>query len=198
MSTLFARASKPLKTKELSPEKVEQNRGELIVVMPKVYLANTQEVHPIRGHFLKILMSSILNEIYKSEVTIGGETKTVKEMIDCGTENCESKYTIKITNATIVSSASNTWTTEVLDFTHKNNGDKIKDVTEISPSGKNPNNLKLAKNRANSLIQLVMQDLGKIKKSLFGLKFLSQGTTRRRMAHQERVRARQANYNRRN
>jgi hypothetical protein len=160
MSTLFARASKPLKTTELSPEKIENNRVELNVVMPRIpgkYAKGSSDP----GEFFKGLMSSILNEIYKSEVTIGGETKTVKEMIDCGTENCESQYTINVTNATIVSSASNTWTTEVLDFTHKNSGDKIKDITEISPSGKNPNNLKLAKNRANNLIQLVMLDLGK-------------------------------------
>jgi len=160
MSTLFARASKPLKTTELSPEKILQDRGELNVVMPRIpgkYAKGSSDP----SAFFKGLMGSILNEIYKSEVTIGGETKTVKEMIDCGTENCESKYTIRVSNATIVSSASNTWTTEVLDFTHNNNGDKIKDVTEISPSGKNPNNLKLAKNRANNLIQLVMQDLGK-------------------------------------
>ena len=160
MSTLFARASRPLKTKELSPENVINERGELNVVMPRIpgkYAKGSSDP----GMFFKGLMDRILNEIYQSEVTIGGETKTVKEMIECGTDNCDSQYRISVTDATIVSSASNTWTNEVLDFTHKNNGDKIKDVTEISSSGKNPKNLKLARDRANNLIQLVMEDLGK-------------------------------------
>ena len=160
MSTLFSRASKPLKTKELSPEKVFNEAAELNVVMPRipgVYAKGSSDP----SSFFKGLMNTILNEIYKSEVTIGGETKTVKEMIDCGTENCNSQYRINVTDATIVSSASNTWTNEVLDFTHDNAGNKLKDIRGISSSGKNPKNVKLAKDRANNLIQLVMQDLGK-------------------------------------
>jgi hypothetical protein len=160
MSTLFSRASKPLKTKVLEPEKVFNESAELNVVMPRipgVYAKGSSNP----SAFFKGLMVTILNEIYKSEVTIGGETKTVKEMIDCGTENCNSQYRISVTDATIVSSASNTWTTEVLDFTHDNTGKKIKDITEISVKGKNPKNVKLGRDRANNLIQLVMQDLGK-------------------------------------
>lgn len=160
LSTLFSRASKPLKTKEVSPENVFTETAELNVVMPRipgVYAKGSSDP----SAFFKGLMNTILNEIYESEVTVGGETKTVKEMIDCGTENCNSQYRINVTDATIVSSASNTWTTEVLDFTHDNSGNKIKDITGISSSGKNPKNVKLGRDRANNLIQLVMEDLGK-------------------------------------
>ena len=299
MSTLFARASKPIKTTEISPEKVIKESSNIIVLIPKVvgeYSAGSSNP----SLFFKDIMSTILNLIQNTKVTFGDDTKTIKEMIDCGSENCDSEYVVSVSRATILSSASNTWTGEVLDFTHENNGKKIKDISAISRLGKNPKNVILAKERANNLIQLIMQELGKnsgiqlsnnwasnidmeiiitdtggkidkdrvlsehpnpgqyseisigihvdkitnrkinsvvqskgtitqriiklnyvgrngpkiefdsgfqapskeksiyLRKGLYGLKLLSQGTTRRRMAHQERVRARQANYNRRN
>ena len=82
-------------------------------------------------------------------------------MIDCGSENCDAEYVVSVSRATILSSAIYTWTDEVLDFTHENNGKKIKDISAISRLGKNPKNVILAKERANNLIQLIMQELGK-------------------------------------
>jgi hypothetical protein len=56
----------------------------------------------------------------------------------------------------------NTWVNgEKLDFTHENNGKKIKDISGISNKGNNTKNLKLAKERANKLIQTVLTDVSK-------------------------------------
>ena len=163
LSAIFAAASKPLTTKELSPEDKYATFASFDVVIPRIPGTYTEGSSDPKG-FLSGMMKTILEKVYSTSVSFndGDPEITVKEMIECGENNCDSQYKINVVGASIISSASNTWVNgEKLDFTHENNGKKIKDISGISNKGNNSKNLKLAKERANKLIQTVLTDVSK-------------------------------------
>lgn len=163
LSSLFARASKPLTIKELSPDEKYTTVGGFEIVVPKIpgkYAAGSSDPQM----FLSNMMKTILDIVYKTSVSFsdGDPAITVKEMIECGDGNCDSTYTINVTRASILSSASNTWVKdEILDYTHENNGTKVKDIGSLDRKGNNIKNFKLAKERGNKLIQAVLTDIAK-------------------------------------
>ena len=165
LSALFARASKPLTTKELSPENTYITHNSFEIVVPKIpgkYAAGSSDPKL----FISDMMKTILGKLYETSVSFGDfhddPPITVKEMIECGSGDCDSVYTINIVGASIISSASNTWVNdEILDFTHKNDGTKVKEFSSLSRKGNNVKNMKLAKERANKLIQTVLTDVSK-------------------------------------
>jgi len=163
LSALFARASKPLTTKELSPENRYTTLSSFEIVVPKIpgkYAAGSSDPKL----FISDMMKTILGKLYETSVSFsdGDPSITVKEMIECGSGDCDSVYTINIVGASIISSASNTWVNgEILDFTHKNDGTKVKEFSSLSRKGNNVKNMKLAKERANKLIQTVLTDVSK-------------------------------------
>lgn len=163
LSALFARASKPLKIDEISPDEKYTTFANFEIIVPKIpgkYAAGSSDPQM----FLPNMMKTILGMVYKTSVSFndGDPAITVKEMIECGEGNCDSTYTINVVSASILSSASNTWVKdEVLDYTHENDGTKKKDIGSLDRKGNNIKNFKLAKERGNKLIQAVLTDISK-------------------------------------
>ena len=133
------------------------------------------------------VMKHIYDTLYKTEITYqtpkkDTETKTIGEMIECNrTMSCEMQYKIEITSLSVTSSASNTWTgTDVLKYSLTNDGEYTTDCHSyeelVSMGGNDSKNALLARDRANSLANVIKAQLSKNTDVLLGGKFSDQVT----------------------
>jgi hypothetical protein len=164
LSTMFCINEKDLKNKEVTPETNESKiyyNDVVIDEIPVNYRPGKTDPAP----YIKDVMTVVMDAIYKTSVTYettkGSETKTIKEMIDCGVDKCSCVYDIYIADMKTISSASNVYNGEKLDITHKNDGTEVKKATALSGTKNNLANFKLAKERGDKLSQAVVQELNK-------------------------------------
>ncbi len=141
-------------------------------------------------------MKHIYDTLYKTEITYqtpkkNTETKTIGELIECNrTMSCDMQYKIEITSLNVTSSASNTWTgTDVLKYSLTNDGEYTDILDEkgekmggysyeelVALGGNDSKNALLAKDRANSLANVIKAQLSKNTDVLLGGKFSDQIT----------------------
>jgi hypothetical protein len=163
LSTIFSHISVPIDAKEEKPKTTGIRSSGTEVDVDKIplnYLAGKSDPTP----YLTEVMKQVYSAIYSSKVTFDTEsgtnkTMTIKEMLDCGDQRCAEIFDVYITDVECIASASNTWKDDVLDYTHENDDTEVKKASELSTSGNNLKNLKLAKERGNKLVQSVLEEI---------------------------------------
>ena len=163
LSTIFSHISVPIDAKEEKPKTTGIRSSGTEVDVDKIplnYLAGKSDPTP----YLTEVMKQVYTAIYSSKVTFDTEsgtnkTMTIKEMLDCGDQRCAEIFDVYITDVECIASASNTWKDDVLDYTHENDDTEVKKASELSTSGNNLKNLKLAKERGNKLVQSVLEEI---------------------------------------
>jgi hypothetical protein len=186
LSFVFSYQSENIKAAQLRDESKEAVSSFARVEIPQLQLT----FDPGKADatiFKDKVMKHIYDTLYKTEITYqtpkkDTETKTIGEMIECNrTMSCEMQYKIEITSLSVTSSASNTWTgTDVLKYSLTNDGEYTTDCHSykelVSMGGNDSKNALLARDRANSLANVIKAQLSKNTDVLLGGKFSDQVT----------------------
>jgi len=88
-------------------------------------------------------------------------TKTGRDIVEDSYEGLTSS-TIILDYMDVISSASNVWSGKKLDFTHSNDGTKVKELNQLPTSGNDKSNTKLAMDRNRNLTASVLAALEKL------------------------------------
>ncbi len=195
LSFVFSYQSENIKAAQLRDESKEAVSSFARVEIPQLQLT----FNPGKSDatiFKDKVMKHIYDTLYKTEITYqtpkkNTETKTIGEMIECNrTMSCDMQYKIEITSLNVTSSASNTWTgTDVLKYSLTNDGEYTDILDEkgekmggysyeelVALGGNDSKNALLAKDRANSLANVIKAQLSKNTDVLLGGKFSDQIT----------------------
>ena len=162
LQTFYGYVSQKIDRKERTPELEESYTTDQNIQtspIPLSYPAGASDP----SSYMTGIMNTIYNEIYKKSVNYnspdGQKTLTIKEMLDCGQNRCAERFEVMITSIKAIGSSSNSWTgKDILDFTHTNDGEKVKEVSELKNEPNNVKNLKLAKKRADLLLSAVISE----------------------------------------
>ncbi len=168
LSTVFVYEDKPFKQYKVREEYIVKSLTPVSFSLDRLG-TNFEPGKDDPSAFVNNIVQTIYNNIMKAEFTyeFNGQkkTKTGKDIIDESNSGLLSYIDIDAIN--FISSASNTWTgKDILDFTHENDGTKVKDIDDLDVKSKGQENcqknIDLSKRRNKNLGSAVISELQKL------------------------------------